>query len=256
MPTEDELRDALASAPVPRAGSGLDARDIVRRSRRRRLPGQIGAGVVSAAAVLTLVVGGVNGFWLSSTAGGGGTASDQSMQEDAPATEPAPESGTTLGPAPADRVNLCSGSLADVGDAPSGLELTTEFPDAPAGEGWVEGTVTMTNTGDERVVGTTAATPVITLSQDGMVLWHSNGPTILSLVEVDLEPGESLEYATSFQPVRCDVEDDETGAFREGLPALPPGVYDVSALIDLTRTDIPGAPPELVGGPIGQVTLE
>ncbi len=65
-----------------------------------------------------------------------------------------------------------------------------------------------------------------------MVVWHSNGVAIELAREVSLAPGESIEYAASFSPVVCGVEDDETG-FRSDLPAASPGVYEVSAAIDV-----------------------
>ena len=148
--------------------------------------------------------------------------------------------------APAEKLNLCGGQLAEVAPSATGLVATTQFPDSAAGTSAVEGVVTITNTGTAAVSGTTSAVPSVTLSQDGLVLWHSNGPIIAMVVEVALEPGESQTYQASFTPVRCEVEDDLGESFRDGLPALEPGTYEVSAAIYLIDED--GAP-ELITGP-------
>jgi hypothetical protein len=157
--------------------------------------------------------------------------------------DPAQEGGVKR--APADRINLCGGALAEVAPSATGLVLTPVFPDAQAGATSVEGTVTLTNTGSESVTGYSSASPAITLAQNGVVLWHSNGPVIQLATEVVLAPGESLEYAASFTPVVCGVEDDLAESFATDLPAVPPGEYQVSAAADVV---VDGAA-ELVTGP-------
>jgi hypothetical protein len=158
---------------------------------------------------------------------------------------------------PADRINLCGGPLAEVAPNPDGLVLSTAFPESSAtGTGAIDGTVTLTNTGTQTVKGTTAASPAITVSQDGVVLWHSNGPMIMLAVVVDLAPGQSMNYRASFTPVRCGVGDDLADGFPDNLPALPAGGYQVSAAIDLSREGVNGsAINELVTGPVQTVTL-
>ena len=153
--------------------------------------------------------------------------------------------------APADRLNLCTGTLAEVAPSVSGLVLSVSFPDAAAGSDSVTGTVTMTNAGTATVTGYTAASPAITLSQDSVVLWHSNGPMIELARDVALAPGESIEYSAAFSPVVCDIEDDTTESFRSGLPAAPRGQYQVSAAIDLMG-DFEA---DLVTGPAQTITL-
>ena len=120
------------------------------------------------------------------------------------------------------------------------------------------GTVLLTNTSDREVVGSTAATPVLTLSQNGTVLWHTNGAMVMSLVTVDLQPGESLEYSASFAPVRCDVDDDLADSFRADLPPVPAGDYQLSALIDFTADPVMQQQTtelDLVSGPLSAITL-
>lgn len=59
-----------------------------------------------------------------------------------------------------------------------------------------------------RVFGSSPASPSMTLSQHGVVLWHSNGPAPALAALVDLAPGASLTYQAWFEPVRCTGEDD------------------------------------------------
>ena len=141
--------------------------------------------------------------------------------------------------APAERLNLCEGNLAELAPSVTSLVLTTTFPDgAPADGSSRMGTVTLTKTDTQRVSGTTGASPAITLSQNGTVLRHGNGPTIAMAMMVDLDPGGSLEYGALFTPVRCGVEDDMAESFRENLPALKAVTYEVSAAIDI-MLDVP-----------------
>jgi hypothetical protein len=101
------------------------------------------------------------------------------------------------------------------------------------------------------VTGYTAASPAITLAQNGVVIWHSNGPMIEMAREVTLAPGESLDYAAAFSPVICGVEDDLGESFRDGLPEAPAGDYQVSAAIDLMG-DFNA---DLITGPSQTITL-
>ena len=253
MPTEDDLRDAFARADAPNT---LDARRIVARSRARRLPRQLAAGSVGALALAGVLVLGVQITQLSSPAvstAGGGAAYDSSE------SAPAPEADTMIKRAPADKVNLCTGPLAELAPSQYGLQLDVAFAaSAPADSDLVTGAVTLTNTSDREVIGYTPTSPAMTLSQDGVVLWHSNGITNYALMSVDLAPGASLEYQASFVPARCAVEDDERESFRADLPALEPGAYQLSALIDFTADPSMGQEtPELdlVSGPLSTIAL-
>jgi hypothetical protein len=248
VPSEDDLRDLFARTEAPNT---LDAKRIIARSRARRLPKQLAAGSVGALAVVGVVVLGVQITQLPSPVS---MTAGEAFDSSAPAPEIAP-----MKRAPADKVNLCTGTLAEIAPSQYGLRLDVAFPaSAPVGTEPVAGTVRLTNTSDSEVVGTTPATPAITLSRDGVVLWHSNGPTILSMVEVDLAPGASLEYPASFTPVSCGVEDDLADAFRTDLPALGAGDYELSALIDFTADASMGqlTPDlDLVEGPRSTITL-
>ena len=226
MASEPNIRH-LFSAPQPEGV--IDVAAVVRRSRARRLPKVLGITGVSVLAVGGIVLGGLQ------LGGGGSPASDAAglSAESAPMDGGAADQtfSDTIKRAPAEKLNLCTGSVAQL-DSASPLVLTVNFADAAAGAASVEGTVTMTNAGTDAVTGYTAAAPAITLARDGVVVWHSNGVAIELARDVSLAPGESIEYAASFSPVVCGVEDDETG-FRSDLPAASPGVYEVSAAIDV-----------------------
>lgn len=273
MPTESELRTFLQEVG-PADGqprTSLDTGVILRRVRRRRLPKQIALGGTVTLAAAGLGVASIQGLRLAGTSGS--TSAIGSASDSAPESALGEESGTgpeavgggdpasggeSIRRAPASKLNLCGGNLAEVSPSVTGLVVVTDFADgAPADGSPVSGTVTMTNTGTERISGTTDATPAITLSQNGLVLWHSNGPMDAMLMIVDLAPGESLQYGASFTPVRCGIEDDSAEAFRENLPALEAGTYDVSAAIDIMLdkpvSDYPDI--ELVTGPLAPISI-
>lgn len=248
MPDQNDLRHLFESAEAPNT---LDTKRIIGRSRARRLPRQLAAGSLGALALVGVAVLGVQVSQFSAPA-------TMTAGEAADSSAPAPEV-MAIKRAPADKINLCTGTLAEIAPNQYGLQLDVAFPaTAPSGTGPVQGTVRLTNTSDAEVIGTTPATPAITVSRDGVVLWHSNGPTILSIVEVDLAPGASLEYAASFTPVQCGVEDDSAEAFSADLPALAAGAYDLSALIDFAPDPSMGPQTtelELVGGPRSTIIL-
>ena len=273
MPTESELRSFLQETGPADAGRRLpiEASLIVRRARRRRLPKQLALGGTVTLAAAGIGIASIQGLQLAGGSSGTailGSASD-GVAESAPGTEagttPGSAGGDDLGAgaeeirrAPASRINFCGAALAEVAPSITGLVLTTTFPDgAPADGSPVTGTVVLTNTGTERVSGTTSATPAITLAQNGIVLWHTNGPEIAMVMMVDLDPGESMQYGASFTPVRCEAEDDSGESFRENLPPLTAGTYEVSAAIDI-MLDVPvnGSPEfELITGPVESVSM-
>ncbi|GAB3606949.1 hypothetical protein GCM10027413_23580 [Conyzicola nivalis] len=245
MATDPNLRD-LFDRDTP-AMRRIDTASVIRRSKTRRLPAQVVIGGAFVLAVGGLGVAGLQGL------GGAQSASDSAVStlEQAPAGSDGGAKAATEGDAtgikraPADRLNLCGGALAEVAPSATGLVLTVDFPGSPVGTAPVAGTATLTNTGTETVVGYTSPTPAITLSQAGTVLWHSNGPTILSIQDVTLAPGESLEFAASFAPVVCSTEDDTAEAFRSDLPPVAAGDYMVTAAADVSVDGVA----ELVTGP-------
>lgn len=224
MSDDQRLRDLFAAQPSP---GRIDARAVIRRSRARRLPRQLAAGAVGALAVVGVGVLGVQTLTPPQPT----TTTTMEQGGSAPAEEFAADS--TLERAPAEKLNPCEGALAEVAPSRYGLQLDAVFPEsAPATGAPVAGLVRLTNTSGSRVVGTTGTAPAITVSQDGIVLWHSTGAADAAAVVVDLAAGQSLEYVASFTPVRCGAEDDTAEAFRADLPPLAPGVYELTAAID------------------------
>jgi hypothetical protein len=233
MPDEDELRELFNSPQPP---IELDARRVIAGSSRRRRPKQTVVGVIGALAVAGIVMLGVRGLPLTqqnalSTQDQGLAPAAPDKNSGAATTTESAASGTKR--APAEKLNLCEGAVSGSVPSASGLRLEVTFPNsAPVGTVAVDGIVRLVNTATERVIGTTAAQPAITLSQAGIVLWHSPPAGDLSAVAIDLAPGQSREYAASFVPVRCSVADDEAASFRADLPAVPAGGYELSAALD------------------------
>ena len=255
MTDEPTIRRIVESATGSGSGSGsLDTARIIAASRaRRRRPVQAITSVAAVLVIGTIAVVGVQNR--------GNQGADLAAMEDAGLSEDLSFADTSVGAAeenesikraPAERINLCTGTLADVAPSRFGLELTTSFPDATVGQSLVEGTVALTNTGAETVSGYTSSVPAITLSQNGIVLWHTNGVTTMDVVDVTLAPGESIDYVASFSPLVCTVDDDALERFSSDLPAAPAGEYNVSAAIDFLGSDSA----DLVTGPLESVNLK
>lgn len=246
--TETRLRELLADSAAQASLPAVDASAVLRRSRRRRAPRLVAAGGVFSLAAVGIVVAGIQGVQ------GFGTLSPASESAGSTPNSGSDQSASMPSGAPtgaADTVNPCGGSLAAPTDYP-GLSLTTEFPaDASITSPSVQGTVLLTNTGDEPLRATSPAVAPVTLSQDGRVHWHTSGPMILSLAEIALEPGQSYSWPASFIPVKC-ADDAELDADPATLPQVEPGLYQLSAAIDLTFAD--GSTVQLVGVP-ANITL-
>jgi len=253
MPTEDDLRELFASATAPQH---LDTTRVIAKSRARRLPRQIAIGAVSTLAVVGIVVVSLPALLPQQS-----TMSTLAEPESsAGAAAPNVQALGSQKRAPAEKINLCTGPLAQAAPSSSGLQLDVTFPaTAPMGTAPVTGTVRLINVSTDIVTGSTAAAPTITLSQGGVVLWHSNGASPDLTVAVQLAPGQSMQYAATFIPVRCDVRDDESESFRANLPAVPAGDYLLSAALDfqpaaaVAQQSTPGV--DLVLGPLSPITL-
>lgn len=254
MPTEDDLRELLRAQAAP---NRLDAKQVVRASRRRRIPQQIAAGSVGALAIAGIAVFGIQ----TTQFGQGGQAESMSapyVAEDSSGDGGAADSELSMKQLAAEQINRCGAPLTDTVPSATGLVLEVVDPlTATAGPGPITATVRMTNTGTEPVAGSTFGSPALTLSRDGIVLWHSNGATEALDVVVDLAPGQSIDYTTTFVAVECAAEDEDRGEFRTDLPALPPGAYDLSALFYFDS----GAPRQtteldLISGPLAPITLQ
>lgn len=249
MPTEDELRELLAAQPAP---NRLDAARVVRASRRRRIPQQLAAGGIGTLAIATIAV-----FGIQTTQFGQGGAGEAESVSAPYVADDSGGSDASMKQLAAEQINRCQEPITPTTPSASGLELTVVSPSAsPTGTEPITATVRMTNTGTAPVRGSTFGTPAITLSRDGIVVWHSNGPTDALDVVVDLAPGEWVEYEATFAPVECAPEDDALGQFRSDLPALPAGDYELSALLYF-NPEAPAATTELdlVSGPRTPLTL-
>ena len=244
----NNVTDLFAPDDVTGLGS-IDAKAVIRGAKRRRLPLQLASG-----AAVVLALGGL-GLTVQNLARPMPEAVTL-VQPDF-ATEDSEDGGAAAydaerdGRLSADQLSYCGEQLVDVSPSPSGLVLTTDFPDGVGGDTPIEGTVTMTNNGDAAIRGYTAAYPVLTLSQGGTVIWHSNGAMIMSAAEIALAPGETYVYTTSFTPVLCGAEDEGDAGFRTDLPPAPAGEYELSAAITIM-----GDVEELVTGPLESIALK
>lgn len=187
----DDFDFRWAFDPLDPDASAIDIRSVIRRSRLRRLPAQLAVGGGAVVVVAGLVLGATVGLKALSSAGISG-------------------SSASIADAPAATINLCGGVLATPAPSSTGLTLTPHFSDAEAGATSVAGSVTMTNTSDRRWRGTTASSPIVTLSRDGIVLWHTSVLNDSARV-IDLAPGASTTYDAWLAPVRCEVGDDAIG---------------------------------------------
>ena len=256
MSTESDLKK-MFSETGPFLGQ-IDISLVLRRSSRRRVAQRVAVGSATTLAVAGIGVAGFTGIRGLGPSTGSGSAS--SAAEPGSTMDSSPGSTATDGRltlAPAEKINLCGGTLSEVAPNAAGLVLTTNFEPGDASADRVSGTVTLTNSGSEHIMGTSAVTPTIILSKEGIVRWHSNGSMAAMGALVDLAPGASMTYQASFQPVTCAVEDDSTVSFRDNLPHVTAGAYQVSAALDLSRENADGSilSTDLVTGPTSEVTL-
>jgi hypothetical protein len=237
MPTETELRNLFHDAPAP-LGS-LDAAAIIRRSKRRRLPQQVGAGSVLTLAVAGIGVASINGLQGLTPMSASETAADAPMgvSEEADTAVPWVDSGTSLRLAPCETVTSADAQVAE------GVTFALGFPATATTGETVVGTLRLTNTGSTRIVGV-AANPAVSLAKDGESLLYRDRGSVPT--EVDLVPGESTSIAFSFNAVECDAQGEATGA------PLESGAYTLSGAIELRPET---GPSRLVSGPASAITL-
>ncbi|MCU1437026.1 MAG: hypothetical protein JWP66_113 [Naasia sp.] len=258
---EGAVREYLRGAATSAGTADIDLPHVLGRVRSRRRTRRIAVAGTSTLAVAAIATAGISTGLFRPAAENPGIAAG----EPAPGTAAGPIDGPAAGGAaaggaiqlaPAEKINPCGAPLADLAPAMSGLVATVAFPaTAPAG-GAVSGTVVLTNTGSEHLTGYTGARPVMTVSADGITVWHSNGPIIMSAIVIDLQPGASMELPASFDPIRCDEEDEMQQSFRTDLPALEPGAYGLSAVVRWTPDGAAAGYVEDVGGPLATITLE
>lgn len=226
MPSEDDLRAELGRTPT--AGA-IDLDRVISRSRARRRPRQVATTLVGALALTGVLVIGVQTLPRPAT----DTAAIMESESGAADGGAASEDAALSGPA-APMIAACAAPAAAPTGVVGGLALELIFPTSvPVGTLQVEGTVRVTNVGTTPVSATTAPVPAIAVSENGIVVWHTNGPTILSLATIELAPGQSVELPAAATLVRCAPEDDTLPEFRPDLPALPAGDYTLTAAMDV-----------------------
>lgn len=212
MPTEDDLRTLLASVDAPKP---IDADAVIRRSRLRRLPAQLGVGAVGV-----LAVAGVGVLAL-------------------PALTPPPHQTAMSEPAPA----LESNESADTGiqslkrDPFAYLTCGATVPESTGSMYGLDAvfdgaTFTITNASPDRVTGTFGV-PSVTVTQDGVTVSHSGRAVIMIANMLDLAPGQSMQLPISVPTTACVPGEEEPGP-----DPLPPGDYEVIVSIDFVP-DVP-----------------
>jgi hypothetical protein len=245
------LRDLL-QGPDPEGRAAIDVDAVLRRARARRRPRAIAASTVGALAlvgVLTPVV------LVSQQAAKPESLMGAEDADGAPEASTADDSAFATVPS-ASALNSCGASVVEL-PSENGLVLEVAPVTAQAGSASIPIDVTLRNDGSVSLAGVTASLPVVVFSRDGVVLWYSSAVQDASGVVVDLDPGESMTYATTFDPVICtadgaaDSAETDAGGLRKDLPSAGVGSYSVSAAIDFFAEDGvivvtgPAAPVEL-----------
>ncbi|MEX1079313.1 MAG: hypothetical protein WED09_09430 [Homoserinimonas sp.] len=239
MPTDAELRTLFRDAPTP--ASSIDAAAIIRRSKRRRLPQQVGAGSVLTLAVAGIGVASFNGLQ-------GLTPSMTAADAPVGVAESGPfsESDEADGSMAEQRSSCDSAALGETGleaEVPAGLDLSSHFPTiASTGEA-VAATLTLTNTSAEPMNGVVLEQMVV-LARGGSLLSHRDQSA--AQVPLNLAPGESMTLDFSFDAVDCDGNGRETGA------PLMRGEYDARAVLQLRLDD---GPVTLLRGPVSVIMV-
>lgn len=272
--TESDLRDALrgtsaradSGAAGPGgvgSGPGLDGTDVIRRARARRRPKQVAFGAVGALALAGFAYVGV-------TAMPGSLSTPMSAFDSGAVVESSSDGGAGFGPqseespreTPVDRiaaddVNSCGAEVVALPPNENGLVLTPHFPAVvPADGATVKGTVTLTNAGTEAISGHTAVEAAITLSRDGVTVWHSYATEVSHpWSSLRLAPGQSIDYPAEFTPVLCRNDWDLRPEYADDLPPLDAGEYEVSAYLFLGPAAGDYTHDVLLGGPAQRVTL-
>ena len=259
MPTEAELREQFHDNDRPAGHDAINLDAVLRRSRARRRPRVAAIAVVGSLAMLAVVVPvgvstvlGQPGPFSASSGSTAGDSNGLKAPESGPDAAGGAVDGGGIGLAPTQKVNLCTGTLAELAPASNGLLLTVEPVEAKATDRDIPVTVTLTNTGSTEFSGSASPFPVLTLSRDAIVLWHSNGAVPSLAAVINLAPGASVQFSTTFEPLVCGVADDERSTFRSELPAAGTGSYRLSAVLEVTADTGSSV---VVSGPAAAVTL-
>lgn len=251
MPSDSDLRRRFQEGTQPRGEIDVDA--VLRRARARRRPKVVLAASSSVLAIAAIAIPAVVVNGLPGTSSGDQVLSAGDAAAPESAGGAAGTSETQLNDPASQILNLCGAEVAQPAAAANGLTVSIAPVTASAGQHGIPVTVTLTNAGTSSIFGSTAAAPALTLSRDGVTVWHTSEASDGAARVVDLGPGESMTYQTSFDAVICGEGDDADLASPDALPAAPPGTYLLWAMIDLTHDD--GSAVDLVSGPAVAVTL-
>jgi hypothetical protein len=246
--TESDLRDLLRG-PEPEGRAAIDLDTVLTRARRRRRPRVVAAQALGSVAVVGALATGVV-LGLPATQPGVLTLAEDAAggAADEAASGPAVEDGQLIRTPSAATLNACAAPVNDVVGSP-GLVLELVPLVVSAGEENIPVAVTLRNTGADRVVGSSELEPTLTLSREGIVVWHSNGPRDLAATMIDLDPGEAMTYTATLEPIVCGPEDTVVG-FRDDLPAAEPGSYELRAALDVAPASGATAPLLVTGPPV------
>lgn len=243
MVDENELRTQFSGTNVPTID--IDTAAVISRSKRRRRPRQVALGVVGVLAASSLVFAGISAVRqvdnLSTTAG---IVADEASDSRAAESEPfADEShdASTLG-------TSCGTSIPTDAASPFGLSLELELPSEVVASGSTYGTARLTNTSDQAVEGTTANVPDVNLLRDSIVISHSPEIQILSVMPVNLQPGQSIAFDVAIDIIDCTTID--TGGM------VAPGTYAANATLAFVPTDPADGDAADVRSEVSVITLQ
>lgn len=245
MPTDAELRTLFRDAPAPEVQ--IDTAAVIRRSRRRRIPQQLGAGSVLTLAVAGIGVAGVSGLQAIAPR----TASDLAGDAPTSVSESAPFGGADS----RDDGPLCTPEVPESAAVPENAEITegvtvqTRFAATASPGETVTGSLILTNTSGTDFSGTVIDARVA-LALGGEQAWYTDRS--LPGTTVELAPGGVAALDFTFAAIDCT---DDT--------PLDAGAYDVLALLRL-QDDGAVTPArgwqdddaiEVVGGPASVITI-
>ena len=235
MPTDAELRTLFHDAAAPRAS--LDAAAIIRHSKRRRLPQQLGAGSVLTLAVAGIGVASINGLQGLAPMSASETAADAPMGESWVGADGAVPWST--------RLSECSTPAPATEAAHSALSVSVEIPDGRAGD-TIAGSVLLTNSSADPFSGWVTP-PIVYVIADGIAVAH-NGAEASSAMRIELAPGESRSLIAAVDTVHCE-HDASAGADSP----LEPGQYEVVATVTITSD--PDGPAAISSNTDGPATI-
>ena len=226
MVDENELRAHLSSGEQP--AIDIDTAVVVSRSKARRRPRQLAVGVVVALAATSLLFAGINTFPRTADLSAGSiSAEESSTRLDSEGGADAAESH--LVPHDDAVVDTCGAIIPATAATPYGLAIELDFASPVTASGSAFGTVRLTNTSDAAVTGTTASVPDVDLTRDTVSVSHSPDAQILSVIPVNLQPGQSIEFAVSIAIYDCTTID--TGGM------IDPGIYTLRTSLAFVPTD-------------------